>query len=129
MSIIGVEFKGFCAGRSDEAISMSMEKPVLVVAKDRKEGTCLDGLEMGLIERKPLEVTSNYSSREENHSGSTMEKEVQQITKLELKRIDPSLRSKRTGLEEEDYPQAKDESHSEADMQVEQEGELLSPSN
>ncbi|KAL4645064.1 hypothetical protein ACB092_02G209200 [Castanea dentata] len=72
------------------------------------------------IERKPLEEISNYSPQEECHSGSAMEKEVQRITKLELKRIDPSLRSKKTGLEEEDYPQAEDRCHSGIDMQVEQ---------
>lgn len=81
------------------------------------------------IERKPLEEISNYSPQEECHLGSAMEKEVQRITKLELKRIDPSLRSKQTRLEEEDYPQAEDRCHSEIDMQVEQGGELLNPSN
>ncbi|KAL0016315.1 hypothetical protein SO802_003384 [Lithocarpus litseifolius] len=72
------------------------------------------------MERKLVEDTSNFSPREECQSGSTMEKEVQKITKLELKRIDPSLRSKRTESEEEDCPQAEDGSHLETDMQVEQ---------
>lgn len=114
MSKIGTEFKGFCAGSSEEAISTPMEKPVLVDAKARREGTCFEGSQMALgmtpdmgrgegmgqmvhcqgTERKPLEEISNYSSQEECHLGSAMEKEVQRITKLELKSIDPSLWSK-----------------------------------
>ncbi|XP_075640276.1 uncharacterized protein LOC142612031 [Castanea sativa] len=76
------------------------------------------------IERKPLEEISNYSPREECHSGLAMKKKVQRITKLELKRIDPSLRLKRTGLEEEDCLQAEGRSHSETNMQGEQGGDF-----
>lgn len=124
MSRIGMEFKGFCVGSSKEANSTPMEKQVLADAEERREGTCFEGSEIALdlapnmgrgegmgqvvhcqrIERKTLEEISNYLPREECHSGSAMEKEVQRITKLELKRIDPSLRSKRTELEEEDCP-------------------------
>ena len=76
MPILGMEFKGFCARRSNEANPEPMEKPVLAVAKDRRKGTCLDGSDTGLIERKPLEATSNFSPRKDNHLSSALETEV-----------------------------------------------------
>ena len=76
MPILGIEFKGFCARRSDEANPAPMEKPILAVAEDRRKGTCLDGSDTSLIERKPLEATSNFSPQEDNHLSSALEIEV-----------------------------------------------------
>lgn len=124
MSKTGMEFKGFCVGSSEKTISVPMENLVLTDAEDQRKGTCFEGSKMALdldpnmergkgmgqvvhcqgIERKPLKEISNYSPWEDCCSGLAMEKEVQSITKLELKRIDPSLRLKQTGIEEEDYP-------------------------
>ena len=53
MPILRMGFKGFCARRSDEANPTPMEKPVFAIAEDRRKGTCLDGSEMGRIDRKP----------------------------------------------------------------------------
>lgn len=81
------------------------------------------------FERKHLAEISNCPPSEETQSESSMETDALRIAKLGLKRIDLSTRSDRTELEEEDGSMEEKWPPSEVDMQIEQEGELLNPSN
>nr|POF05817.1 hypothetical protein CFP56_47483 [Quercus suber] len=139
MSKIGMEFKGFHVGSFEEADSVPVVRLLQASVEELSEGDCIEGSEMALdpaigmgqedgvgqalhnkgSKRKLLAEISNCPPPEENHSESTIETDALRIAKLGLKRIDPSLQSKRTELEKEDGLMEEEGPHSEADIQIE----------
>ena len=79
-------------------------------------------------DRKPLTKISSCPSSEGIYSSICLEKDAQRIASVELKRINPNLRTKRAEYGDEVDHQTGDGNPTVADMQIEQGGVTLQPS-
>lgn len=70
-------------------------------------------------DRKPLAKTSNYLPPKEEYPSTCPNKDAQRIGNLELKRIDPTLQSRRSEHGDEDDTLMGDGIPKEMDMQIE----------
>lgn len=78
--------------------------------------------------KRPLVETLNCPVSEEIHSSNCLDKDAQKIASMKLKRIYPTLWSRRVVYGDEDEHQMGDGNPIEADLQIKQGCDLLQPS-